>query len=180
MPLSLVNVAVANFRTDEKSDEMNTQFMSRMGVKVRYLPARLAIARSLALEGTPPGDTGEHEQGKSIKGDTLFGTGALTAVWTSLIVERAASEEIDLKSLQELVGAHWRRGIRLLNEDWESSDNDPARFVQRLMAAAPGNVRKRHGNVWKRHGNIGKRPGNDLVTSGNDLVTSKNDMVTTW
>ena len=31
MSLSLVDVAGANFRTDETSDEMNTQFMSRRG-----------------------------------------------------------------------------------------------------------------------------------------------------
>ena len=58
------------------------------------------------------------------------------AAWTSLIVERAASQEIDLKTLQELVSAHWRRGMLLLREDWDASENDPARFVQRLMAAA--------------------------------------------
>lgn len=51
MTLSLIDVAGANFRTNEEADRLNTQFMGHLGVKVRYLPARLAIARSLAVVG---------------------------------------------------------------------------------------------------------------------------------
>ena len=46
MPFTLVDVAGANFRTDEESDERNSVFMRRLGVKSRYIPARLALARA--------------------------------------------------------------------------------------------------------------------------------------
>src|SRR5262245_9720413 len=136
MSLSMMDIAGANFRTDEQSDRFNTDFMGHLGMKVRYLPARLAIARSLAAGGKPPPNSEDREQGKAIKGDTLFGTGASLAAWAALIVERAEAKDIDLKTLQALVADHWRRGIALLNEDWEASEGDRARFVQRLITAA--------------------------------------------
>jgi DNA sulfur modification protein DndE len=49
MSISLVEVAGANFRTDYESDKLNTDFMGRLGMRKRYLPARLAISRSLAM-----------------------------------------------------------------------------------------------------------------------------------
>lgn len=136
MPLSLVDVAGANFRTDDDSDHLNTEFMGRLGVKVRYLPARLAIARSLAVANPPDPLPQDSDAGKSIKGDTLFGTGASLAAWASLIVERASRDDIDLRNLQDFVAAHWRRGLSLLNDEWIASDEDPARFVRRLVDAA--------------------------------------------
>jgi len=42
MSISLVEVAGANFRTDYDSDKLNTDFMGRLGMRKRYLPARLA------------------------------------------------------------------------------------------------------------------------------------------
>ena len=44
MSISLVEVAGANFRTDYDSDKLNTDFMGRLGMRKRYLPARLAIS----------------------------------------------------------------------------------------------------------------------------------------
>jgi DNA sulfur modification protein DndE len=133
--LSLVDVAGANFRTDDRTDEANTRFMTRLGVKVRYMPARLALARSLAIEQSPP-KSEEGDQGKTIKGDTLFGTGPALASWTALIVQRMNASDVDIKSLQECVSAHWRRGIGLLEEDWKASGEEAARFIRRLVEAA--------------------------------------------
>src|SRR6056297_2734012 len=105
MSVSLVEVAGANFRTDEKSDELNTKFMSRLGMRKRYLPARLAISRSLAMSSSPEPLLEDHDPGKVIKGDTLFGTGTTMTVWLAMIVERAGEAELDVKKLTGLVGA---------------------------------------------------------------------------
>ena len=74
MTFTVVEVAGANFRTDEAADELNTEFMKRLGMRKRYLPARLALSRSLGVP-TPPESLAEgSDWGKTIKGDTLFGT----------------------------------------------------------------------------------------------------------
>jgi len=44
MSIFLVEVAGANFSTDYESDQLNTSFMGRFGMRKRYLPARLAIS----------------------------------------------------------------------------------------------------------------------------------------
>jgi DNA sulfur modification protein DndE len=73
MGLSLVEVAGANFRTDEESDTLNTAFMGRLGMRKRYLPARLAIARSLATSAPPEIVEDGLDPGKAIKGDRSSG-----------------------------------------------------------------------------------------------------------
>lgn len=136
MSLSLVEVAGANFRTDEESDTLNTTFMRRLGMRKRYLPARLAIARSLAITTAPgPLDEGS-DYGKSIKGDTLFGTGTTLSVWIALIAQRTGETELDVRKLVSLVAAHWKRGISLLDGEWTHSGEDVAGFVKRLVEVA--------------------------------------------
>lgn len=141
MNISLVEVAGANFRTDEKSDELNTKFMGRLGMRKRFLPARLAIARSLAMP-TPLELLDEtHEPGKVIKGDTLFGTGTTLSAWLALIVERYKqagldAKHLDIKQLIVLVSAHWRRGLTSLDQEWERAEEDVIQFVKRLVDVA--------------------------------------------
>lgn len=136
MSLSLVEITGANFRTDEESDVLNTTFMKRLGMRKRYLPARLAISRSLAISAPPemPGD--RLEPGKVIKGDTLFGTGTALSVWIALIAQRAGDPEPEVRTFIDLVGAHWRRGLCHLDKDWEQAGQDMARFVKRLVEVA--------------------------------------------
>ncbi len=136
MSISLVEAAGANFRTDEKSDALNTAFMGRLGMRKRYLPARLAISRSLAVPALPDSLEEGHDSGKVIKGDTLFGTGTALSVWLSLIVERSEETDVDTRRLIALVGAHWRRGLQLLDKEWEQADGDVAHFVKRLVEVA--------------------------------------------
>lgn len=136
MSLSLVEVAGANFRTDEKSDALNTVFMGRLGMRKRYLPARLAISRSLAISAPPEPLSDELEPGKAIKGDTLFGTGTALSVWISLITQRADDSEFDVRGLIGLVGAHWQRGLLHLDKDWDQASQDVAKFVKRLVEVA--------------------------------------------
>ena len=136
MSISLVEAAGANFRTDEPSDALNTTFMGRLGMRKRYLPARLAISRSLAVASAPEALADGDDPGKVIKGDTLFGTGTALSVWLSLIVERSEEGEVDTKKLVSLVGAHWKRGLHLLDKEWEQADGDVAQFVKRLVEVA--------------------------------------------
>ncbi|MGP9791087.1 ATP-binding protein [Roseinatronobacter sp. NSM] len=136
MGLSLVEVAGANFRTDEQSDTLNTAFMGRLGMRKRYLPARLAIARSLAISASPELLGDELEPGKVIKGDTLFGTGTALSVWIALIAQRAGDPEMDIKKLVAMVGAHWRRGLVHLDKEWEQAGQDVAKFVKRVVEVA--------------------------------------------
>lgn len=136
MSISLVEVAGANFRTDYDSDKLNTEFMGRLGMRKRYLPARLAISRSLAISAplVPQGD--ELEPGKVIKGDTLFGTGTALSVWLALVVEKTEQPEMDVKQLIATVGAHWRRGLAKLDEEWEQSGGQLNAFVRRMVDVA--------------------------------------------
>lgn len=136
MSISLVEVAGANFRTDYESDKLNTDFMGRLGMRKRYLPARLAISRSLAMSAPVELLGDELEPGKVIKGDTLFGTGTALSVWLSLIIERTGEPDLDAKRLIALVGAHWRRGLAKLDDDWKQAEGDVAQFVRRLVEAA--------------------------------------------
>ena len=136
MSLSLVEVAGANFRTDELSDTLNTAFMGRLGMRKRYLPARLAISRSLAISAAPEPIGEGTEPGKAIKGDTLFGTGTALSVWVALVVQRAGDPKLDVRALISLVGAHWRRGLIHLDREWEQSGQDVAKFVKRLVEVA--------------------------------------------
>ena len=136
MNLSLVEIAGANFRTDEESDALNTIFMGRLGMRKRYLPARLAISRSLAINAHPAPLSDELEPGKSIKGDTLFGTGTMLSVWVALITQRASDSDLDIRRLTALVGAHWQRGLGHLDKEWEQAEQDVAKFVKRLVEVA--------------------------------------------
>lgn len=136
MGVSLLEAAAANFRTDEQSDRLNEEFMRRLGMRKRYLPARLAISRSLAMS-SPLEVGGVDLDGKVIKGDTLFGTGTALSVWLGLIVERAAATpEVDVKQLVAIVGAHWRRGLQQLDKDWEQSGRDLPSFISRVVEGA--------------------------------------------
>ncbi len=135
MSISWVEIAGANFRTDSDTDKLNSDFMIRLGMPNRYSPARLAISRSLAIP-TPP-DTIEANSRRTIKGDTLFGTSTKSlSTWVALIVQHANNPEIDKAELINLVAAHWKRGLELLDKEWKLSDEDLTKFVRRLVDAA--------------------------------------------
>lgn len=136
MTISLVEVAGANFRTDHDSDKLNDEFMIRLGMRKRYLPARLAIARSLSMRDPLAISKESPEAGRIIKGDTLFGTGTELTVWLSLIVESAGKQDIDAKGLVALVSAHWGRGLARLDKEWEQAGDDVSKFVRKLVEVA--------------------------------------------
>ena len=136
MTFTVVEVAGANFKTDEASDELNTEFMKRLGMRKRYLPARLALSRSLGVPTRPESVPEILDWGKTIKGDTLFGTGVTLMSWITLVIQHSPTAEQDLRSLISAVGAHWRRGILLLDADWRQTGEDISKFVRRLVEHA--------------------------------------------
>ncbi|KQQ17380.1 hypothetical protein ASF59_00095 [Methylobacterium sp. Leaf121] len=136
MAMTLVDVAGGNFRTDEDSDAKNNDFMKRLGIKARFIPARLAIARSLAAQGGPPAVPYSAEMGKAIKGDTLFGTGANLSTWIALITQKNSGNITNLKDLLAAVAAHWARGLSLLDAEWGHADGQEAAFIRRLVEVA--------------------------------------------
>lgn len=138
MPIGILELTNASYRTTRAADAQCAELLTRLGWKVRYLPARLAIARSLSLSSAPPLilDDEDEEMSGSIRGQQLFGDGADPSAWLALIVQRAGTPDLSKKSFQGLVAAHWRRGAGLLAKDWEDASGNLATFVARLAELA--------------------------------------------
>ena len=136
MEFSLVDVARANFRTDKISDELNSKFMDRLGMRQRYQPARLAIACSLSDSKKPNTNHLDSESGMVIKGDTLFGTGTELSIWLSMIVQHDGRSDMDTRRLISLVGGHWKRGLGMLDKKWNESGEDVNHFIHNLTVFA--------------------------------------------
>jgi DNA sulfur modification protein DndE len=132
-PLSLVQCNNARFRTTRSADELNQKFLTKLGVKYRYAPARLAISRSLADVSQPP-DTNAEESGKIINGADLFGEELPT--WVALVTQHKGAPVSDVKELVSIVANHWHRGIQMLWDDWHKQDEDFDRFLMLLAARA--------------------------------------------
>jgi len=134
MALGLDEIATAAFRTSAEADTLAQRVKDILGFGAFNVPARLAIARSLAIPDSPPPVSGD--VGRSIKGDTLFGTGADLAAWIALLVEHAGKTPETLKELQTQIAAHWARGLRLLDQTINESNNDQVVFWHAVAAAA--------------------------------------------
>lgn len=138
MTIGILEVTNASYRTTRVADAQCAELLTRLGWKVRYLPARLAIARSLSLASEPPqlSEDDEDEMSGSIRGQQLFGDGSDPSAWLALIVQRANDPALTKKRFQSLVSAHWRRGAGLLSKDWEDANGNLASFVARLAELA--------------------------------------------
>ncbi|MGZ8284173.1 MAG: DndE family protein [Allosphingosinicella sp.] len=136
MSATIVDLARGDFRTSRAADELNTRFQSLLGLPHRYGPARLALGRSLALTSAPTLELNTLGLGRQIKGEQLFGHGVELATWLTLLLEHAGATAVPRKDFQNLVGAHWHRGIYLLWDDWKSSGGEFDAFVARLVQQA--------------------------------------------
>jgi hypothetical protein len=112
--------------------------LKHLGYKVRYLAARLAIARSLGLPDAPAPITEEEGEDMCtpIRGQQLFGDGADLAAWVALLTQRVSQQDLNLRDLRASVAAHWRRGAVLLVRDWDEAQGALTRFVERLVDLA--------------------------------------------
>lgn len=131
MTLTLREMAGASFRSSEDADAINTDFMEHLGSRTRYLPARLAIGRSLRVPAAPPV---VEQTGRAIKGETLFG--ADLATWLAMLVEHDGRDDVSLRMLQGIVAAHWSRGLGMLQRDWEAAGQDRDRLLRKLAEDA--------------------------------------------
>jgi DNA sulfur modification protein DndE len=134
MMIGLDEIATAAFRTNAEADQRAQRLKDALGFGAFYVPARLAIGRSLAITHAPPPAGGA--PGRPIPGGTLFGVGEDLATWVSLLIEHTGRAPVDLRELQALVAAHWARGLDLLAETFKAANNDPNEFWQQIARAA--------------------------------------------
>lgn len=144
---NLAELQSTPFRTSRKADKRNTDLMNKLGVRHRYVPARLAIARSLAISSQPEPLTEEEEEeaGKTIRGENLFGTGGELAAWIALIVEHGALSNPSRKEIQEQVKRHWHRGIERLWQEWLECKDDMDELMFLIRLAERAGVREEGG-----------------------------------
>lgn len=132
--VGLDQIATAAFRASAEADQAAQRLKDALGFGAFNVPARLAIARSLAVPDRPEPVQGE--PGRSIKGDTLLGTGADLAAWVSLLVEYEGKAPESLPEFQGWVRAHWTRGLALLAETLNQAGGDAGEFWRIIAEAA--------------------------------------------
>lgn len=138
---------LATYNTSSDAAQVGRELFNRLGFSAHHQLARLAIGRSLGEPSFPPAAP-DARGNPMIKGNLLFGdekTGGL--LWLALLVENLQrhrpKKAITLDFLQNTVRDHWRRGILLLQQDWDEAGGDYGRFVDLLIsrrAALPEEV----------------------------------------
>lgn len=133
--ISLENVLVSNFQTSAEADKITEMLKGKLGLSVRYRIARLAIGRSLGEPNFPKQNV--DAQGKTIKGDLLFGLDEYP-LWVGLLITNIKKqvqqpEELTIATLQSSVRRHWHQGIMLLLDDWNEAGEEPRRFWEILI-----------------------------------------------
>ena len=138
MLVGVSDIATSTFRTTRSADDICSNLTARLGWKHRYVAARLSIGRSLSLPEQPPDLTDNESEDMAIplRGMQLFGEGAQSAAWLALITQHSGELEMTKKVLQGLVTRHWRRGARLLEQDWKDSNESLEGFISRLAELA--------------------------------------------
>ncbi|RWD27521.1 MAG: DUF1832 domain-containing protein [Mesorhizobium sp.] len=133
--LQIGDISRADFRTSFVADAENSRIQKTFELPYRYQPARLAISLSLRQPGPPkPIPDGG---GRPIKGDTLFGQDeADLTLWIALIVEHSGVVGLTRRDFQDLVAAHWGRGMDLLSKSVETASSIEGAFA-RLMSTTP-------------------------------------------
>lgn len=135
LPLQIGDISRADFRTSFVADAENSRIQKVFDLPYRYQPARLAISLSVRQLGSPKPipDSG----GRPIKGDTLFGQDeADLTLWIALIVEHSGVVGLTRRDFQDLVAAHWGRGMDLLSKSVGTATSIEDVFT-RLMCAEP-------------------------------------------
>lgn len=113
-PFQIADIARADFRTSFHSDAENSRIQKALQFPYRYQPARLAI--SLSLRQARPPEPIPDAGGRPIRGDILFGQDeADLTLWIALIVEHSKNECVSRRDFQDVVAAHWARGMNQLS-----------------------------------------------------------------
>lgn len=138
--LRLDQIVSATFRATDEADGRLRRLKDILGFGNHNIPARLAIARSLAVADPPAAPSGD--AGMVIRGQNLFGTGTDAATWVSLVVEHAGRAPRDLVEFQAWVRAHWARGAAILGglvDEAEGNSDEVWRLIAEtaVPAASP-------------------------------------------
>lgn len=134
-PFALDAVSKGGFRGSAEADAIGDRLREALGFEHYYIPARLALARSLSVGAPPPAASGE--AGRPINGEQLFGSGADLAAWVSLIIEHAGRAPADLAEFRAWVRAHWVRGMTALATLLDQAEDDPLRFWRLIAEEMP-------------------------------------------
>lgn len=131
----IADIARADFRTSFFADAENSRLQKALQFPYRYQPARLALSLSLrqphAPKAIPEGG------GRPIRGDILFGQDeADLTLWIVLIMEHSREPTLTRREFQELVAAHWARGMDDLSRCIGSAGSIEQAFT-RLMSEMP-------------------------------------------
>lgn len=130
---TLSEIGRMDLRTSRSGDSATATLLRALGLQYRYQPARLAIAKSLGLTTQP--QPVENLDGKSIRGETLFGQGAADlGMWTSLLSAHSGRDPLSRKDLHELVAAHWARGAGLLWDALRASKDPVGTLASQMIA----------------------------------------------
>ena len=156
MLLELDQIANATFRTPAAGEEIAQRIKDTLGFGAFNLPARLAIARSLAIPEPPPAIGGDG--GRGINGNNLFGSGPDLAAWLSLLIEHDLTPVENLADLHARVRAHWLRGLIALDQSLAKTDGDREAFwidiAQSALSDGIGAVLVDAGDIVPRGGAI--------------------------
>ncbi|NGP16529.1 DndE family protein [Devosia aurantiaca] len=133
--LQIGDISRADFRTSFAADSENSRIQKALALPFRYQPARLALSLSLRRPDLPaPINDGG---GRPIKGDTLFGQDeADLTLWIALIVQHCGQSGLSRRAFQDLVAAHWARGMDLLSRSITGAATIEQAFA-RLLAERP-------------------------------------------
>lgn len=131
---TMTNILLANFQPSTEADKLSEELRKYLGLSTRYKVARLAMGRSLGEDSYP--QQAADSQGRPIKGDLLFGVDE-HALWIGLLVANVTKynpkQDINLATLQNAVKRHWSRGVKLIMDDWNESEEDYQNFVELLI-----------------------------------------------
>lgn len=135
LSLQIGDISRADFRTSFAADAENSRIQKAFDFPYRYQPARLAISLSLRQPEPPKPilDSG----GRPIKGDTLFGQDeADLTFWIAMIVEHSGVVGLTRRDFQDLVAAHWGRGMNLLSKAVGTASLIEDAFVRLISATS--------------------------------------------
>ena len=136
--IEITKAWLANYNTSLDAAQAGRNLFNRLGFSAHHQLARLAIGRSLGESDFPPEAT-DARGTPMIKGNLLFGdekSGGL--LWLALLVENLQrhfpKKAVTLDMLRSAVRDHWRRGVFLLQQDWNEAGEDFGRFVDLLIS----------------------------------------------
>ncbi len=125
------------FRPTLQAEGFEDKLRAKLGLTAKYESARLSIGRSLC-DSTPPEPVRlpNEERGKVIAGEYLFGDEI--DLWMSIIaIDGQLGESATPDDFRTLVEAHWMRGAKLLQAEFEDCGEDEIRFITRLAELLP-------------------------------------------